>query len=86
MLEVWKLPYVVVARLLKPLQRLLKKDLIWMPTNVSDTEVAEVWHQEVNWRQQRRVILLRHRIADKQAPGVHGRGVVCGLSALFVSG
>ena len=67
LLEVQKLSYIVVARLLKPVQRVLKKDLIWQPTDVPGTEVAEVWHQEVNWRQPRRLILLRHRIAEKQA-------------------
>lgn len=69
LLESQKLHYIVVARLLKPLQRLLKKELIWTPTQVPGTEVAEVWHQEVNWRQPRRVILLRHKMSDKQAAG-----------------
>jgi hypothetical protein len=69
LLETKKLPYIVVARLLKPVQRLLKKDLLWAATDVPGTEAAEVWHQEVNWRQPRRLILLRHRIADKQAAG-----------------
>jgi len=67
LLELKKLSYIVVARLLKPVQRLLKKDLIWTATEVPGTEVAEVWHQEINWRQPRRMILLRHRISDKQA-------------------
>jgi hypothetical protein len=67
LLELKKLSYIVVARLLKPVQRLLKKEMIWTPTDVPGTEVAEVWHQEVHWRQLRRLILLRHRIADKQA-------------------
>jgi len=69
LLEAQKLAYIVVARLLKPLQRLLQKDLIWTATEVPGTEVAEVWHQEVHGRQPRRVILLRHRIADKLAAG-----------------
>jgi hypothetical protein len=69
LLETRKLHYIVVARLLKPVQRLLKKDLRWQATEVPGTEVAEVWHQEVNWRQPRRLIVLRHRIADKQAAG-----------------
>jgi hypothetical protein len=69
LLEDQKLCYIVVARLLKPLQRLLKKDLIWSATEVPGTEVAEVWHQEINWRQPRRLVMLRHRIADKQAAG-----------------
>lgn len=69
LLEAKKLSYIVVARLLLPVQRLLKKELIWMPTEVPGTEVAEVWHQEANWRQPRRLVLLRHRLADKQAAG-----------------
>ena len=52
--EFRRLPYIVVARLLKPVQRLLKKELIWTATEVPGTEVAEVWHQEVHWRQPRR--------------------------------
>jgi hypothetical protein len=67
LLELKKLSYIVVARLLKPVQRLLKKDMIWKPTDVPGTEAAEVWHQEANWRQPRRLILLRHRIKEKQA-------------------
>lgn len=69
LLELKQLPYIIVARLLQPVQRRLKKDLIWRPTEVPGTEVAEVWHQEVNWRQPRRMILLRHRIKDKQEAG-----------------
>jgi Transposase DDE domain group 1 len=69
LLESKKLPYIVVARLLKPVQRLLKKELLWTATDVPGTEVAEVWHQEVHWHQPRRLILLRHRMADKQAAG-----------------
>jgi hypothetical protein len=67
LLEIKKLPYIVVARLLKPVQRLIKKEMIWTATDVPGTEVAEVWHQELNWRQPRRLILLRHRLADKKA-------------------
>lgn len=69
LLEQQQLRYIVVARLLKPLQRLLKKELLWTPSEVPGTDVAEVWHQEINWAQPRRVILLRHRIAEKARPG-----------------
>lgn len=69
LLEAQKLSYIVVARLLRPLQRLIKKDLIWTATEVPGTEVAEVWHQEINWPQPRRLVLLRHRVEDKQAAG-----------------
>jgi len=76
LLEAQKLGYIVVARLLKPLQRLLKKDMIWTASQVPGTEVAEVWHQEVNWAVPRRVILLRHRILDKQKAGQRTGGKV----------
>jgi len=69
LLEVRRLSYIVVARLLRPLQRLVKKELIWTASEVPGTDVAEVWHQEVNWPQPRRVILVRHRLAEKQRPG-----------------
>jgi len=69
LLEQQKLRYIVVARLLKPLQRLVQKELLWTPSEVPGTDVAEVWHQEVNWAQPRRVILIRHRIAEKARPG-----------------
>ena len=69
LLEQEKLRYIVVARLLKPLQRLVKKELLWTPSEVPGTDVAEVWHQEINWAQPRRVILIRHRIAEKARPG-----------------
>lgn len=69
MLEERRLRYVVVARLLKPLQRVLRQDLIWETSEVPGTEVAEIEHQEANWSQPRRVVLLRHRIADKKRAG-----------------
>ena len=75
-LELKKLSYIVVARLLKPVQRLLRKELIWRAADVPGTEVAEVWHQEINWRQPRRMILLRHRIEEKQAAGQRTGGKV----------
>lgn len=69
LLEQQKLSYIVVARLLKPLQRLVKNDLLWTPSEVPGTDVAEVWHQEIHWAKPRRVILIRHRLAEKERPG-----------------
>jgi hypothetical protein len=69
LLEAHHLRYIVVARLLQPLQRLLRQDLIWTPSEVAGSEVAEVWHQEVNWPRPRRVVLLRHQVAEKERPG-----------------
>ena len=69
LLETKNLRYIVVAKLLRPLQRLVRKDLIWKVSPVSGTDAAEVWHQEVNWPRPRRLILIRHKIAEKKRPG-----------------
>jgi hypothetical protein len=69
LLESHRLSYIVVARLLKPLQRLVKKELIWTASQVPGTDMAEVWHQEINWTQPRRLILIRHHLGEKQRPG-----------------
>ena len=68
LLEALALSYIVVARLLQPLQRLLRQDLIWEASEVPGTDVAEVWHKEIHWPQPRRVILMRHRTAEKERP------------------
>lgn len=68
LLELQGLHYIVVARLLAPIQRLLKRDTLWQSTPVPGTEVAEVVHQEKGWSTARRLILLRHRLADKERP------------------
>jgi hypothetical protein len=72
LLALWEqldLPYVVVAQLSQPIQRLLRGDLVWTQTEVSGTEVAEVMYQGMNWPQPRRLVLIRHRIADKDRAG-----------------
>ena len=68
LLEEQHLDYIVVARLYQPVQRLLKRETIWRPTEVPGTEVAEVMHQERGWRTARRLILLRHRLEEKERP------------------
>ena len=45
LLDLWeqlRLPYVVVAQLSQPIQKRLKSDLPWQPTEVPGTEVAEL--------------------------------------------
>jgi hypothetical protein len=72
LLELWEslhLPYVVVAQLSQPIQRLLRGDLVWTPTEVSGTEVAEVMYRSMNWPRPRRLVLIRHRVADKDRAG-----------------
>jgi hypothetical protein len=72
LLALWErlgLPYVVVAQLSQPIQRLLRGDLVWAKTEVPGTEVAEVMYQGMNWPHPRRLVLIRHRVADKDRAG-----------------
>jgi len=69
LLESQGLPYIVVAKLLAPLHRLCRQETIWQASEVPGTEVAEVWHREHGWDRDRRVILVRHRIEEKERPG-----------------
>ncbi len=72
LLDLWealRLPYVVVAQLSQPIQKLLRGELVWTPTTVKGTEVAELRYQGLHWKQPRRLILIRHRVADKDRAG-----------------
>jgi hypothetical protein len=72
LLALWeqlRLPYVVVAQLSQPIQRLLRSDLVWTQTEVPGTEVAELMYQGLHWPHPRRLVLIRHRVADKDRPG-----------------
>jgi hypothetical protein len=68
LLESQGLAYIVVARLYRPVQRLLKQETLWEVSEVPGTEVAEVMHQEAGWPTARRLILIRHRLAEKARP------------------
>lgn len=67
-LEGQGLNYIVVARLYRPVQRLLRRDMLWEPSEVPGTDVAEVMHQQEGWRTARRLILIRHHVAEKPRP------------------
>jgi hypothetical protein len=69
LLESQQLPYLVVARLLQPVARLCRQETIWQPSEVPGTAVAEVWHCELGWDRERRLILVRHRVEEKERPG-----------------
>jgi hypothetical protein len=72
LLELWEelnLPYVVVAQLRTPIQKLLKGDLQWTKTDVPGTEVAEVEYQAMGWPHPRRLVLLRHRVSEDESRG-----------------
>jgi hypothetical protein len=69
LLESQHLPYIVVAALRAPVQRLCRKDTLWQATALTGTEVAEVWHQEKEWAHPRRLILIRHQVSQKRRAG-----------------
>jgi hypothetical protein len=68
-LEERKLPYVVAARLLRPIKSLITKGLVWQETEIAGTTVAEIQHQEAGWTQPRRLILIRHEVQEKRRVG-----------------
>lgn len=64
-----RLPFIVVARLSEPVQRLVRGNLVWVPTELAGTDVAELEYQAYGWSQPRRLILIRHRQADRPEAG-----------------
>jgi hypothetical protein len=69
LLTLWErlqLKFVVAARLTRPLQGLLKKQTVWQSTEIEGTEVAELDYHEEGWPSSARLIVLRHRLADKK--------------------
>jgi len=72
LLALWeqlRLPYVVVAQLSQPIQRLIKGDLLWQPTEVPGTEVAELEYQSMHWPHPRRLVLIRHQVREDESRG-----------------
>lgn len=69
LLEERRLPYIVVGRLYGPIQRLIRKMTAWEKTELPGTEVAEEIYQGWGWVRARRVILIRHREAQRPEAG-----------------
>lgn len=69
LLESRRLPYIVVSALHCKLQTLLRKETIWEESAVPGTQVAEMIYQGARWSRARRLILIRHRLAEKKRPG-----------------
>lgn len=69
LLRLWeqlRLKFIVVARLIQPLQRCIRKETAWAATEVEGTDVAEEDFREANWPADSRLILIRHRVKDKR--------------------
>jgi hypothetical protein len=72
LLALWeqrKLPYVVVAQLSQPIQKLLKRGLTWTETEVPGTEVAQMDYQAMSWPDPRRLVLIRRRVSEQESRG-----------------
>ena len=72
LLALWEqlhLPYVVVAKLSQPIQKLLRGDMSWTATEVAGTEVAELEYQAMSWPHPRRLVLIRHRVGEQEERG-----------------
>ncbi len=70
LLEKRGLAYIVVGRLYEPTRQLLRSTTRWQPSEVAGSEVAEEFFQAWSWGRVRRVILIRHRCAERpQAAG-----------------
>lgn len=72
LLALWeqrKLPYVVVAQLSQPIQKLLKGGLTWTETEVPGTEVAQMDYQAMSWPDPRRLVLIRRRVSEQESRG-----------------
>lgn len=69
LLRLWEqlgLKFIVVARLIQPLQQLIRRQTVWSATEVEGTEVAEVDFREADWPADTRLILIRHRVNEKR--------------------
>jgi len=68
LLQLWEqlqLPYIVVAKLTTPIQSLIRNDMVWTTTELVGIDVAEIEYQSKGWDHPRRLILIRHRQADR---------------------
>ncbi|MBK9991438.1 MAG: hypothetical protein IPP19_12065 [Verrucomicrobia bacterium] len=54
-----------MAKLGVPIQSLIRHDVSWMPTELAGTDIAEVQYQAQGWLHARRLILIRHRQAER---------------------
>jgi hypothetical protein len=66
--EQWRLKFIVVARLTRPLQRFLRKETAWAATAVEGSGVAEGDFREANWPADARLILIHHHAAGNRPP------------------
>lgn len=65
--EELRLKFIVVARLTRPVQSLLRREDRWAATDIDGTEVCELNHHEADLPATARLIAIRHRVKDKKS-------------------
>ena len=65
--EQWRVKFIVVARLTRPVQSLLRHETRWLATELDGTEVAELEYQDADVPATARFIAIRHRLKDKRS-------------------
>jgi hypothetical protein len=64
--ESLRLKFIVVARLTRPVQSVLRREDRWQKTEIDGTEVCELAHHEADLPATARFVAIRHRIKDKK--------------------
>lgn len=71
LLELWeelKPPFIVAGRLTTHIKFLLRNGKEWKQSGIKGTEVSELWYREGAWKRERRLIPVRHSVAEKKRP------------------
>ena len=69
LLRLWeqlRVKFIVVARLTRPVQSLLRHETRWASTDLAGTDVAELDHREADGPATARFLAVRHRLKDKR--------------------
>lgn len=64
--EQLRVKFIVVARLTRPVQSLLRHETGWLATELDGTEVTELEYEDKDLPATARLIAIRHRIKDKR--------------------
>jgi len=69
LLESRHLAYIVVGRLVEPVRQLISRSTRWEQTDLPGTEIADELFEGWGWACARRVLLIRHRVAERPDAG-----------------
>jgi len=63
-LEQKGIDYIVAAKFYQPIQQIISKQQAWMIID-DGIELSEVHYQAINWRKERRMVIVRQKIKDR---------------------